>query len=572
MKALHRGTALALAPLALFLFTAGTASATTTQYAVGKPLCGQPAKGHASCFAMRRVIVKKSTPGAQAFTLPSGAVKATPANSARPAVTKAATLGPSNGYTPSDFATAYGINESGGTGQTVAIVDAYNDPDINSDLQTFDSQYSLPTCSEANNCLTVVAQDGSSNLPADNTGWAGEESLDVETVHSVCQGCKIILIEATTNSYANLTTAENEAVTLGATEITNSYGGPEGGTTSLAGAYNHPGIVITASTGDDGYYDFDQLASNGIVSQPNFPASLNTVVAVGGTTLDLAPSGARQDETVWNDNGGNDYFEQLTGDKLGAGGGGCSTQFTAQRWQTHEPGWSATLCSTMRLDADVSADADYLTGFDVYDTDGASGWQTIGGTSLASPLIAAIYGLAGGAKNVPYPASDLYGHPGALYDVTSGGNGWCDGNGPAGCANPNSQGEGILDCAYTAGGVATTGDRACDAAKGYDGPSGLGAPNRIVAFEKAGPLPTVAGPTSIAHGVQGSWTASVTDPIPGAILSKSYRWDWGDSFTTTTTTASASHTYGSPGIYKLTLTARDTYGIHLEGYYTINVS
>ncbi len=176
----------------------------------------------------------------------------------------AATIGPAGGLTPGDLSTAYGFSSTAtGTGQTVAIVDAYNDPDINADLQTFDAQYGLAACSTGNGCLKVVSQTGTTTLPPDDTsGWSVEESLDVETVHSVCQNCKIILLEATSNSNANLEAAEDEAVALKANEITNSFGGPETGSTAAdEAAYNHPGTVITASAGDDGYYEFDQFGS-----------------------------------------------------------------------------------------------------------------------------------------------------------------------------------------------------------------------------------------------------------------------------------------------------------------------
>ena len=324
----------------------------------------------------------------------------------------------------------------------MAIVDAFNDPKINADLQTFDTHYGLAACSTSNGCLKVVGQTGTATLPAnDTTGWSLEESLDVETVHSVCQKCKIILIETNNNSFANLETGEKEAATLKATEISNSFGGAETGATATdEAAYNHPGIVTTASAGDDGYFSFDHLAA---VNAPEEPASFNTVVAVGGTSLYLDQTGKRQSETVWNDNGPRDIFEQDFG-QSGAGGGGCSSLIAAQSWQHAVPNWSQTVCGTHRLSTDVSADADYLTGFDVYDSfECASGcvpspgYYTIGGTSLASPIIASMWALAGGAHGVKYPSLNLYGHLGAasLYDVTVGGNGYCDGIGASNCGS-----------------------------------------------------------------------------------------------------------------------------------------
>jgi subtilase family serine protease len=542
------------------------AAKSTTYYAVGKRACKTPKKaGGATCFADIRVQVKAGTKGARPFKLAAGA-------------TAAGTIGPAGGLTPSDLATAYGLTTTGGSGQTVAVVDAYNDPNIDADLQTFDAQYGLAACSIANGCLQVVNQTGGATLPADDTsGWSVEETLDVQAVHSACQGCKIILVEANSPSNADLGTAENTAVALGANEVSNSFGEPEAGTDStLQAAFNHPGVVITASTGDDGYYSYDQLAA---VSQPNIPASYNTVVAVGGTSLDLSQTGTRQSETVWNDNGAQDYYERLLGQPLGASGGGCSTLFSANGWQTNLSTWASTGCGSNRLAADVSAVGDYLTGFDIYDSyncgsacSPAPAWLTIGGTSLSSPLIAAVYGLAGGAKGVAYPALTLYGHPGKAYDVTTGGNGWCDGQGAAQCGNPNTLGYGTVDCGYTSGGVVAAGDSACDAASGYDGPTGVGTPNGLTPFLKVGPSATISGPTSVTHGTSNTWTATTKDPFPGGAVT-SYTWNWGDGTSTTTATGSATHTYTVGGVTrKITLTVTDNYGQKGSKTYTVTVS
>jgi hypothetical protein len=143
-------------------------------------------------------------------------------------------------------------------GQTVAIVDAFDDPNIEADLGAFDSNYGLPACTSANGCFTKVGQTGSTtSLPkADKEGWSVEIALDVETVHSACERCKILLVEANEPTDADLATGVNEAVKLGATEVSNSYGGPEEAGGEEA-AYKHPGVVIAASAGDQGYYDWD---------------------------------------------------------------------------------------------------------------------------------------------------------------------------------------------------------------------------------------------------------------------------------------------------------------------------
>jgi subtilase family serine protease len=572
---MRRVARLAMMAVVAVLAVPAVASASTTYYAIGKPVCRGVKKGSPLpvCLAEKRVLVKKGTNGAHAIKLAAGA-------------TASGTQGPAGGMTPADLASAYGLTTTGGSGQTIALIDAYNDPNVDSDLQTFDSQYGLSPCTEATGCLTVVDQTGGTALPGDDpdTGWAVEESLDVEAAHSVCQSCKLIVVEATNQSLGALSTAANEAVKLGATEVSNSWGYPESQSTStFQSRFDHRGVVLTAATGDDGYYSFDQLAAT---NQALIPAAYNSVVAVGGTSLFLDQNGGRQSETTWNDNGPQDYYELNVGLPFGAGGGGCSTLFPAQGWQTSLSVWASTACGGFRLDADISAVADPLTGFDIYDSytgdsNWAPGWGTIGGTSMASPIIAGVYALAGGAHGVPVPAVTLYGHPGAAHDVTSGGNGWCGGEGAAQCGcsntffctdpNPNLNGWGIVDCAWDASGTPAAGDRACDAQTGYDGPTGWGTPNGLTAFRKVGPTATISGPSTIANGTLGTWTATVKDPFPGGSV-VSYKWNWGDgSANTTTTTDSASHTYTTGGTTpKLTLTMTDNYGV--TGVKTFSVS
>ena len=295
----------------------------------------------------------------------------------------------------------------------MAIIDWGNDPMIASDLGVFDSHYRLATCTIANGCLNVLDQNGATSpLPPDE-GGAGEISLDVETVHAVCQKCRIDLIEVDDSSNPSVETGVNEAVKLGATEVSNSYGGPgpAGGSSAADKAsYNHRGVVITASTGDDGYDSYDwwiktpsgEPAAN--PSAPDFPAELATVVSVGGTSLFSNQDGTRQYETVWNDNGPQAEYEQALGQPLGASGGGCSLFVAAPSWQRQLSSWPKTGCGTKQLAADVSAVADPFTGFDTYNaSDGGTGWATVGATSLASPLIAAMFALAGGSHGIAYP-------------------------------------------------------------------------------------------------------------------------------------------------------------------------
>lgn len=440
-----------------------------TLYAKVRQVCPAPEAGDASCFALALVPAPANAVGARPYQAGGGALL----------------RGPAGGLTPADLASAYGFIPSvGGNGQTVAIVDAYDNPDIEKDLGTFDSQYGLTACMTSNGCFQKVSQTGSTTSlpPLDTSGWSLEMSLDVETVHSVCESCKILVVEADSGSLANLAAAENEAVALGANEVVNSYGALESemGESEQA-AYNHPGVVIVASAGDSGYLNWDFVA--GFVKppvMPNAPASLPTVVAVGGTSLKLKPNGARKDESVWNDSGRPSHKDFK---RFSATGGGCSTLFMAPAWQQSAPSWANTGCGTKRLDNDISAVADPYTGFDIYDSyiyqsQFTPGWITTGGTSLSSPLITALYGLAGGGQGMGYPAASLYAHLGetsALYDVTKGGDGYCDGEALGPCGEPAINQEfGDLDC---------EGTTACDAAPGFDGPSGAGTPNGLGAFD-----------------------------------------------------------------------------------------
>jgi PAP2 superfamily len=439
-----------------------------TAYAQVRQVCPAPKPGDATCFSLALVPAPAEAVGARPYLLGAGA----------------SSKGPAGGLTPADLASAYGyLPSAGGNGQTIAIVDAYDDPNIEKDLGTFDSQYGLPTCTPSNGCFKKVSQTGSttSRPPADTVGWSLEISLDVETVHSVCESCKILLVEANSESLANLAASVNEAVSLGASEVSNSYGALESqmGASEQA-AYNHPGVVIAASAGDYGYLNWDYVAAFlAVPGTPNAPASLPSVVAVGGTSLKLKANGTRKSESVWNNSGRPSYkeFKQFS-----ATGGGCSTLFTDPTWQQSTPGWANTHCGTNRLTNDIAAVADPYTGFDIYDSyiyepAFTPGWLTVGGTSLSSPLIAALYGLAGGGHGVSYPTATLYTHLGeapALYDVTTGGNGYCDGEEPTPCGEPAINAEfGDIDC---------EGTTSCDAALGFDGPSGVGTPNGLAAF------------------------------------------------------------------------------------------
>lgn len=181
------------------------------------------------------------------------------------------------GYHPSDLQSAYNLPSStAGSGQTIGIVDPYDDPNAESDLGVYRSQFNLPTCSTANGCFKKVDQNGGTQYPPPNTAWSQEISLDLDMVSAICPNCNILLVEATSSSMKNLETAEDTAAQLGANVINNSYGISEySAETSEESHFNHPGIAITASSGDNGY-------------GTQFPASSQYVTSVGGTTLKQA--------------------------------------------------------------------------------------------------------------------------------------------------------------------------------------------------------------------------------------------------------------------------------------------
>jgi hypothetical protein len=284
-----------------------------------------------------------------------------------------------------------------------------DDPNAESDLATYRSTFGLPACTTANGCFRKVNQNGAASpLPATDTGWAAEISLDVDMVSAVCPSCHILLVEASTASLANLGTGVNTAVALGAKYVSNSYGG---GDSSPSSAYNHAGVAVTASTGDGGF---------GV----EYPASDSHVVAVGGTSLTRDASARGWNETAWS-----------------GAGSGCSTVNPKPAWQT-----AATQCAR-KANADVSAVADPNTGVAVNVTFGGTGFEVFGGTSASSPIIASVYALAGTPAATSSPASFPWSHTGNLFDVVSGSNGACTPavlchagagwDGPTGLGTPN---------------------------------------------------------------------------------------------------------------------------------------
>ena len=439
----------------------------------------------------------------------------TPAASSDPSVSPAADAdGDDGAYSPAYLQSAYNApSATNGTGQTVAIVDAYDDPTAEADLATYRAQFGLPACTTANGCFRKVNETGGTTYPTQNAQWGNEISLDVDMVSALCPNCHILLVEATTNSTPDLAAAVDEAVTLGANVVSNSYGGSEfPGETSFDSSYDHPGVAIVASAGDSGF---------GV----EYPAASPDVVAVGGTSLDQATATGTRDatETVWSGTGS-----------------GCSQYEAKPTWQTD------TGCST-RMVTDVSAVADPNTGVWVYDT-ADDGWVVYGGTSAASPIIGAMYALAGNAPSSAPMNSYPYAHASALNDIVSGSNGTCA-------------------TAYF-----------CNAEPGYDGPTGLGTPNTASAFAPpsatscgacsqfdfsvaAAPLPTALRPGMSA---QTAVTVTPTSTASGEVtLSVSAHPNLGLS------TAIAPHSFAlgtAPNTSTLTLTA------HKGGTYTVTVT
>lgn len=550
---------------------AGASIGTTTW--VPEKVCAATAPGTMSCNAWKLVAHHSTSLGA---ALPAGVgVRANLAG------------GPSGGYTPAQIAKAYGVDVTAAAAstQTVAIVDAYNDPSVKTDLAAFDAHYGI--AAETATSFRVVNQAGSTtSLPAANAGWAGEISLDVQAVRGMCRRCRILLVEATSNSTADLAAATNRAATMHATEISNSYGGLEtdaSHTTANNAAYDHPGIVITASTGDDGWYGWDVAFDNsGSANAAQIPASLNTVVGVGGTSLYLNADGTRAGETVWNNNGPSGLYAYLAGRSLGAAGGGCSTKLNGKGWQMNVAGYSTLGCASGRRSmTDIAAIADPFTGYDIYQTYGATaaGWQTFGGTSLASPMVAAMWALAGGAGGVTYPSLSLYGHfkhdtVRPTFDVQVGGTGMCDTASKTSCAkfwngNPNQLGAGLVDCGFpTSGSTTLTNTGQCYAQAGYDGVSGVGTPKGVNTFTPLAPTLAIGAPGTVTHGVAKQFTSAASDPFPGGAIT-AHTWHWGDG--ATSSGAAPTHTYATAGSKTISLSVFDTYGRTTTKTLTITV-
>lgn len=334
----------------------------------------------------------------------------------------------SDGWSACNIENMYGLktlSADNGTGQTVAVVDAYDDPNAESDLGYYRSQMGLPACTTANGCFEKVNEEGDQgDYPSGDMGWGGEISLDLDMVSAVCPNCHILLVEATSSGFGDLLSSIDEAISLGATEVTDSWGtgefdGETGYDSSLDG---YSGIPITFSSGDGSY-----------AAGVQYPSASPYVISVGGTMLAPKANARGWKEKAW-------VTKPQAGQQPSQGSGsGCSAYEAKPTWQTDSG------CSN-RMTADVSAVAAGVLEWDTYEN-GGGGWYLSYGTSDSTPIIASVYALAGNAGSVTSPASIPYAHTTDFYDITKGSEGTCT---PA----------------YF-----------CNAEPGYDGPTGIGTPD-----------------------------------------------------------------------------------------------
>ncbi len=298
------------------------------------------------------------------------------------------------GLSPAQMKAAYSFSTSStvGSGTTIALVDAYDLPSAENDLNVFSSTFGLPACTTANGCFRKVNQNGGTKYPRYNSGWGLEIALDIEWAHAIAPGAHILLVEASSNSFSNLMAAEDYAASH-ATYVSNSWGGSESsGETSYDSHFSHAGVSFFASAGDSGL-------------PAQYPSSSPNVISVGGTTLNFNADGSLASETGWS-----------------SGGGGCSAYEIANAAQSSFSQYPQVNCGGQRATPDVSLDADPNSGAAVYDSskyNGGAGWYQVGGTSLSSPMWAARSADAGSVVNASY----VYASNITFRDITVGNNG-----------------------------------------------------------------------------------------------------------------------------------------------------
>jgi subtilase family serine protease len=356
--------ALALVALATFVFALN--AYVTPSYAAAQPqmVCGPAGVGTARCHA----LVSMNGVGRFASTSPTG-------------------------LSPATIKSVYGFSPSltAGAGKTIAIVDAYDDPTAESDLGVFSSTFSLPACTTANGCFSKVNQTGGATYPRKDAGWALEISLDVQWAHAIAPGARILLVEADSNSFANLLAAEDYAKTH-ADYVSNSWGASEfSGEDAYDSHFVQSGVSFFVSSGDFGL-------------PADYPSASPNVISVGGTTLHFS-GGTFTSETGWS-----------------GGGGGCSVYENATSAQSNFGGYAQVNCAGKRATPDVSLDADPASGVSVYDStryQGQKGWFKVGGTSASSPMWAARSAVAATLVDSAY----VYGASITYRDITVGNNG-----------------------------------------------------------------------------------------------------------------------------------------------------
>lgn len=436
-------------------------------------VCGAPTAVRAACLA--KVLAVRGTrspvhPRLRRPASPNRLGGRNPRLSRTATQLAVAAAGAPQPGTPAYLQQAYDLaylSQTSGVGVTIAIVDAFDAPHAASDLAIYRAEFGLPACTTANGCFRKVDQTGGTQYPTQvSSQWETETSLDLDAVSALCPNCHIVLVEANSDQISDLAAAQQQASQQGASVISDSWAvslttARQVRTFDGLGPYTFPGISTVAASGDAGY------PGSGT---DEYPAALSDVTAVGGTTL--APTSTRArgfDESAWSGTGS-----------------GCASRVAKPAWQTD------TSC-TNRSYNDVSADADPATGMQVYNSD-AGGWEVVGGTSEAAPLIAAYYAVAGLAGQGP---SWAYSEAALLNDPTTGSNGSCT-------AVPS----------YI-----------CDAGPGYDGPTGVGSISGAVASG----APGIGGP-----GPNGSYAQTVGDTdvqLNGGVYPNgpdtTYWWEYG---------------------------------------------
>jgi len=425
------------------------------------------------------------------------------------------------GYRPASLLSAYNLARQarrGGKGETVAIVDAYGDPYAAANLARYRSAFGLPACTTSSRCLRIVNEHGkAAPLPRANAGWAIEQSLDLDMISAICPHCHILLVEAASRGVRTLGVAEDTAIAMGARFVSNSWSGTDWhGEAANNHYFNHPGDAIVFASGDAGY---------GTV----YPTDTQFVTAVGGTTLRHRRSGARAwTESVWGSA------------RSGAGtGSGCAAFEAKPSWQRERVDDNLQNGCLTRTENDVSADANPSTGVAVYDSYRTGGtWGDIGGTSVATPIITAVYALAGDLARNTYPASYLYQHASRLHDVPTGLNGVCPAN-----------------RSYL-----------CHGEHGYNGPAGLGTPDGSAAFASAGTDPVTLidpGTKDVKVGTHLRLTIRGLDARASAHSLKFSASGLPPGLTVRPATGSTSGIItgivpATPGTFRATITARDS--------------